>query len=513
MNKENKEIIDSSFEKHKPVIEILEIILSNPEVSELNEELDYVRKVYKVKEADIKLAKRNIKCHDEYNRTINNVNDYVRAFCKKYDVTPMLNETIQGTDPITFGDITYEIKDLIENDDPMYLSMRKRIKERNFHYYIDTMLINSKDFGFNFNKQEIETIFGRYVEDHLANKVIMLADEVSYSVPGSRNVRNENLWDKLYENAFNHQGNANKELVIAVLKNFIHSVKRKLLGMKPDYCIMPIILGNQGGGKSYFMETFISVFEGFHTDVSLSELGDERTLNVFKNYVVTIDEMVRADKAEWAAIKNAITTSQISRRILGTNKQATITNNASFIATANGSYEQYILDDTGNRRFFPIYFTNKNDQNVYNARDYCYKYILEFWKSVDEKAPSPLKEFDELLKNVLEEHRSKSDIEQWIEENNFKDQVVSNNNSLQLEKAFSSFCDWAAINEKKTPKANSRKIFNSEFKRLCNSETIPFETTNKSNRYYIKYTGEETNIIKLNTPVKERLNNILKRSN
>jgi hypothetical protein len=94
----------------------------------------------------------------------------------------------------------------------------------------------------------------------------------------------------------------------------------------------------------------------FAVQKTLGELADERELAAnLSRFVVFLDELSGASKAEWSKLKSIITAEILQPRILGTNIQDMVKNKSTFIATANAdSLDEKIKDDTGNRRFYPI---------------------------------------------------------------------------------------------------------------------------------------------------------------
>lgn len=501
MEQENLDnIILTEITKGTPHVEIAKLVLQYPDEEVSKQKINMLRSVHKVKESDIAKAKRALKCNEELGCEVSNETDYVKAYCKKYNVEPKLDGTISGSDFMIFGDSKVYLKDVEGKTDSISKAYQKRFNERDEEYYVDSMLIQSNALGFHFNEKTISTIFQRYINNKSAQMIVEIVDTLSYSVAGSAVVRQKDLWNKLYDNAFKHPENdKHRELVIAIIKNFIHSVKRKLIGEKPDFIVMPIFCGPQKTGKSYFMETLLSPLKSFLAESTMNEVADGRTIDLFKHYVIVLDELVRGDKTEWSRVKNNITADSVQGRILGSNSRKTQKNNASFIGATNLAKEQVIGDETGGRRFFGIYFTTEKSDELYKNRDEVYENIIAMWRSVDENSPSPLLDFKEELDEVNEETRTKSDVELWLEDEEVYNLVLSKKNRMLLKDLFVPFQEWASVNAQQSYRAKSVKLFMNDFKRLVNDKKIDYSLDySSSKKYYVVYEGtvekEENNI-------------------
>lgn len=220
-----------------------------------------------------------------------------------------------------------------------------------------------------------------------------------------------------------------------VLMHFIWQVKRRMLGLDVRWHLCPVFMSReQGTGKSEFVRNLCLPFGlgkqvSFAVQKTLGELADERELAAnLSRFVVFLDELSGASKAEWSKLKSIITAEILQPRILGTNIQDMVKNKSTFIATANAdSMDEKIKDDTGNRRFYPI-----KVKNFVNIPAFCCEqevirsmigesrvlYPLRFdstplWQLVDAKWEFflPVSE----IQRVQAGHRAQDEIECFIE--------------------------------------------------------------------------------------------------
>ena len=202
------------------------------------------------------------------------------------------------------------------------------------------------------------------------------------------------------------------QLDISVLKHFIWGVKRKMNNLPVVYHTMPIVVGEQGSGKTETIKKLLAPV----SDVTLMRgkltvYSDAREhFNMIDNYVILMDEMEKAEKADIEAIKGSITADHVSYRILGMNKQVVDVNNHSAIGASNENISSKIKDETGARRFWQIDTKQKMDWDVLSSIDY-----LGLWQSVDESGPAPiLQNLTEIQQIQNDEIRTKNSMEQFV---------------------------------------------------------------------------------------------------
>lgn len=171
------------------------------------------------------------------------------------------------------------------------------------------------------------------------------------------------------------------ELDHVVFKHWIWQVKRKMLGLPVEYHLQINLQGRQESGKTHTVSRFLSPIAEVCAERTLTQLCDERhayALTTF--YVMQIDEMVGASKADIEQVKAIITKKEVHSRILGSNAHQAGAQNCTFISTSNQSIAEMINDSTGMRRFYEM--TYRTDKEV------AWKLLdevnwLDVWRSVD----------------------------------------------------------------------------------------------------------------------------------
>ncbi|NTF06876.1 hypothetical protein G6L37_11955 [Agrobacterium rubi] len=204
------------------------------------------------------------------------------------------------------------------------------------------------------------------------------------------------------------------EFTIAVYKKFIWQVKKKMLELPVTYHLMPIILGPQGTGKSWFVrEILCGPMQPFIHNSSFASLTEERMVDQWSFPIQFTDEMAYASLADMDAVKNRITCEEITYRPMRSNRSATTRNWSTFIGASNkDTLANMIRDETGNRRFAPVYFSSVQG----GQRDAITFDPIVLWQSVNENGPDPMEAVKDELATIQKEQRHLSFIEQWLNE-------------------------------------------------------------------------------------------------
>lgn len=200
---------------------------------------------------------------------------------------------------------------------------------------------------------------------------------------------------------------------VAVIKQFIWQVKRKLHDLPVDHHLMPVLKGRTGGGKTRAILRLLEpVAEVTDTPGDISWVADERqSARLAGHYVIFIDEMARAQRTDVDCLKNKLTSSTVSWRVLGTNRTVTLPNRATFIGASNNSLTQIIWDPTGLRRFYQIDCLDRLDWDTINALD-----MKAVWGCVGANDPCPLVPVLDEVKERQEALRPKDSVEEFIVE-------------------------------------------------------------------------------------------------
>ncbi len=232
---------------------------------------------------------------------------------------------------------------------------------------------------------------------------------------------------------------ANEEQVI---KHFIWQTKRKLLGLKPEHHMMPVLYGKTGSGKTVAINNLLKPLSGVVTTGDFGMLSDSREkFRLTENYVVFLDEMAKAGKADVESIKNSITSARIDYRILGHSREIKGVNNATFIGATNQELSIVINDPTSVRRFYEIKTLDKLDWETINSLDY-----LSMWKSVDPYSICPISEYLEEIKAKQEDMRSKDPVELFIQEKGIRSSFKKGSFIYPLKNVYKSYKCWADDN-------------------------------------------------------------------
>lgn len=182
-----------------------------------------------------------------------------------------------------------------------------------------------------------------------------------------------------------------REVQSAVLQKFIWQVKRRMAGLPVTNHLMAVLYGVQGKGKTRAVEIITAPLGPLVSTGDFQRLGDIREVNMFKSFVVVLDEMQRASQADVDRVKNVVTRDQFDYRPMHSNGNASAIQNATFIGTSNRTLDQMIHDPTGNRRFFQIDWSNDVGPTQWEYLNSLN--IDDMWRSVDHMAADPCEAF------------------------------------------------------------------------------------------------------------------------
>jgi energy-coupling factor transporter ATP-binding protein EcfA2 len=215
-------------------------------------------------------------------------------------------------------------------------------------------------------------------------------------------------WKRFAEQVFDCS-ETSPEFVAAVLRKFMWQVKRKIRGLPISDHLMPVLLGPQGIGKSTLVNQMIGPVEELKLNVDFRMITDERNVEIWDSFVMFLDEMGYASKADIDTVKNIITSSTLTRRPMRSNGRVTINQNATFIGCSNRELAQLVRDPTGNRRFVGLRMRSDADRAFINAIDWP-----QMWGSVSINEADPMANHRATLAGQQEETRERSRVEQWM---------------------------------------------------------------------------------------------------
>jgi hypothetical protein len=265
------------------------------------------------------------------------------------------------------------------------------------------------DHRVGFDVREIDDALGAWLAQEREKALWECYSGVGYSRGVGTGPAGREAWQQLATRLFDCT-DAGVDFVVSVLKKFIWQVKRKMLGLPVTDHLMPVILGPQGVGKSTFVRRLLEPISDVYANTDFAAVSDARNIELWAYFVLFLDEMGHATKADIDATKFCISADRLDRRPMHTNRTVQIKNCATFIGCSNKELDQLIRDETGGRRFVAIRFRHEPDWDYLNALNI--KELL--WPSVNEKGDDPMRAQAATLKRLQDDQREKSSVEIWV---------------------------------------------------------------------------------------------------
>ena len=230
------------------------------------------------------------------------------------------------------------------------------------------LLNDELDLGY--KERIINYAFTQYLSDNSIRRREKLKQAVKYD----GNARAD-VWQSLARTCFTEDDPV--DYTTAVVRKFIWQVKRKMIGLPVYDHIMPVLYGAQGTGKTQFIKRFVSPIAENVSYPNLKEITDSRNRQLWKRWVLIVDEMEGYEKTDVDALKNVITKEVVSGRVLNTHDDFNEINSASLIGASNKTLDELIRDSTGMRRFIQLNWANLDEAGwqVINGVDY-----IGLWK-------------------------------------------------------------------------------------------------------------------------------------
>lgn len=202
------------------------------------------------------------------------------------------------------------------------------------------------------------------------------------------------------------------DFVVAVFNKFIYQVKRKLRDLPVYDHLMMVILGTQGCGKSTLVRKMIEPLHELFSDTDFRAMVDDRNIQLWRNYILFLDEMSYAAKSDLESVKHAITAETLSRRPMRSGNLIHVPQRATFIGTANAeNLKMMIRDTSGMRRFGSLTMKDKPNHAIINEMDW-----MLVWQSVDENGVDPMTPFKAQLAAKAATDRTKIPVEEWLDD-------------------------------------------------------------------------------------------------
>lgn len=204
----------------------------------------------------------------------------------------------------------------------------------------------------------------------------------------------------------------------AALRKMVWQVKRMLLGLPVEQRHMIVFVGEQGAGKTTVQRWMTQPIADLRAEASLKDVLDERQMELPGYAVILLDELVAADRADVAALKNFITGSDWARRPMRSNMVEKVRVKATLLGTSNHSLGRLIYDSSGMRRFVELEVLALDDSKRLpqwpTIQAFDWKLL---WQSVDVMQDDPLlTEFGDLLQLKQEALRTAENTELWAEQ-------------------------------------------------------------------------------------------------
>lgn len=222
----------------------------------------------------------------------------------------------------------------------------------------------------------------------------------------------DRMWEAM-ERAYFDVQDSSPGFAIAVIKKFMWQVKRKARGMAVTHHLMPVLTGQQGKGKSVFVSKLTRPLRDTTQNVNFQTLTDGKTIDLWRNHILFVDEMGFFSKTDVDMVKNIITMDEVPIRIMKTNGTENVRNQATFIGCSNKTLAQLVRDETGLRRFAELMWTNTPDYDLGDTVDW-----IALWKSVDENGEDPMNTsgMQTQLAAQQKANRSMTSVETWARE-------------------------------------------------------------------------------------------------
>ena len=202
------------------------------------------------------------------------------------------------------------------------------------------------------------------------------------------------------------------EYSIAVMRHFMWQVRRKMINSQVANHIVPVFRGETRGGKSREIDRLLKPVHDLVSYQTIDQIIDERHyIELGRHFVVYIDEMAGARKAEMSKLKYIITAAELRAHRFFSQKREAVQQKATFIASSNFPVSVDVRDSSSGRRYWEIRCKPKID---WDAAALVSPQTL--WGSVDPMLADGyvtgemLERISELQHDKL---RAKPDIEYW----------------------------------------------------------------------------------------------------
>lgn len=175
---------------------------------------------------------------------------------------------------------------------------------------------------------------------------------------------------------------------------------------------MVVLMGTgQGEGKTTLVH-WLAIEERFYTDVKEID-GQKGIEEILGSWICEVGELLALTRARETEAVKAFLSRQVDRCRHPYDEHTTDhPRQCIFIGTTNR--RQFLVDKTGNRRFFPV-AVHQTAYNLYRREQECKAYILQCWAEARAKMDTPFMapKLDESLSSEVREHQAEAAEDDW----------------------------------------------------------------------------------------------------
>ncbi len=203
----------------------------------------------------------------------------------------------------------------------------------------------------------------------------------------------------------------------AAIRKFIWQVKRRMIGLYIEHLQFLVFGGGQGTGKTELARCLIKPMEELSCESSMDQVADDKNFSLRSMFVVFVDELAKADRADMNKLKTMVTgKSNTSRRMYSHTAQK-VTINMTLLGTADKRVRQIVSDVAGMRRFVEVMTIPKHQSQRFDWQTEVEQFPwLDLWKAVDHTTDDPLMTpYGDLVRAKQEDMRGRDNVESWLE--------------------------------------------------------------------------------------------------
>lgn len=227
------------------------------------------------------------------------------------------------------------------------------------NYLIDSDIINMCEY--------IEKTRGITISDDRLRKVLKASIEGNPVNP-PKEYLNSLKWDgikRIDTLLVDYFGAEDTEYTRIVTRKWLCGAVARIFvpGIKFDY--MLVLIGDQGVGKSTF---FQKLGKNWFTDSIQDVEGNQAIEKILGSWIIEFGELQAFNRAESRALKRFIAATEDKTRLAFARNTEYFKRQCVFAGTTNE--EEFLKDDTGNRRYWPVNFKGKHITKILDSNDF-----------------------------------------------------------------------------------------------------------------------------------------------